>query len=155
MNINEIIVWNSAGLKLASYPKNHKIKLVTPFFTAIRQFSHTNGYGDPQVLTWMYYKILFRHDKNKGMSFAIIADVQAEDKTMWTFLDFVRDEFILSLDPDLKDGDHDTVMIELHEGDDHEQKEKYDGLLKDIVDRLIGEITDTKAIKEQIMICDS
>ena len=143
MNIHEIIIWKRSGVRIASYPKSNKLRFETSFYTAVRDFAIVNGYEDVQYMVFMRMKIVFRHDMDKDLSLALIAENSVREEFMWKFLDFVRDDFVMLIDANEIDDSNGAIKIG-----------KFDELLKEIVDRRIDQAMESPLITSPIVICD-
>lgn len=143
MNIHEIIVWKRSGVRIAAYPKSNKLRWETPFYTAVRDFAIANGYDDVQFIVFMKMKVIFRHNIDKELSFALMAENSVNEEFMWKFLDCIRDDFVLEIDGNAIDDTKGPILLG-----------KYDDMLKEIVDRRVAEAMESPVIMAPIIICD-
>jgi hypothetical protein len=122
MFIHQIIVYTGGGVCVAQYPKKPRIDHTSSFFTALRQFSIANKYGDVQGVQWMNQNASFVHSRQRDLSFSVITGSEDDVQIAVRFISHVRDAFVEQFP--------ESISIDFRDTD-------YDALLKSIVDAAI------------------
>ncbi len=94
--IRKVIVYETSGTKIASYPINNMPHETTPFFTAIRYFSLCNDFGEVEMIIWNKFKCLYQQN-GLGYSFAMFIERTDNDEIYLDVLEDIRDIFMKTL----------------------------------------------------------